>query len=402
MGGSEGKYIQEAFDANWVAPLGPNVDAFEEDLRRFTGAREVVALSSGTAAIHLALVASGVGPGDEILVQSLTFCASANPVKYLGAVPVFVDSEKESWNMDPDLLEYAIEDRISKTGKTPKAIIPVALYGMPYRIDGILEIAERYGITVIEDAAEGFGSLYKGRMLGTFGDYGIYSFNGNKMITTSGGGALVCGSLEEKNRILWYASQAREAYPFYHHEAVGYNYRLSNVSAGIGRGQMLIVEEHIAHHRRLLSLYLELLSEVHGITVRVNPSEDYNSNYWLINVTVDPSLKIKGQENVFKTPLTGAGGGMSGVVHVTGKPRSGREPNDTVEALRMYLDTAGIESRPLCKPMHRQPVFKDSPAYLNGVSDHLFDVGLCLPAGPLVTEDDVRYIVDKIKESIEG
>ena len=256
MSGTEQAFIKEAFDTNWVVPLGPNVNGFEEDLKQFAGGgKEVVALSSGTAAVHLALIACGVRPGDEVIVQSFTFCASSHPITYLGAVPVFVDSEKDSWNMDPDLLEETVKDRIARTGKTPKAIIPVALYGMPYRIDRIMEIADRYGIPVIEDAAEGFGSRFDGRMLGTFGRYGVLSFNGNKMITTSGGGALICPDQESKNEIMFYATQAREAYPYYQHERIGYNYRMSNICAGIGRGQMTVADEHIAHHRRLCRAY---------------------------------------------------------------------------------------------------------------------------------------------------
>ena len=288
MSGTEQAFIKEAFDTNWVVPLGPNVNGFEEDLKQFAGGgKEVVALSSGTAAVHLALITCGVRPGDEVIVQSFTFCASSHPITYLGAVPVFVDSEKDSWNMDPDLLEETVKDRIARTGKTPKAIIPVALYGMPYRIDRIMEIADRYGIPVIEDAAEGFGSRFDGRMLGTFGRYGVLSFNGNKMITTSGGGALICPDQESKNEIMFYATQAREAYPYYQHERIGYNYRMSNICAGIGRGQMTVADEHIAHHRRLCGLYRELLAGVDGITLHENPSDRYDSNYWLNTVVLD-------------------------------------------------------------------------------------------------------------------
>lgn len=401
MSGKEQQYIQEAFDTNWVVPLGPNVNGFEEDLKGFVGqGREVVALSSGTAAVHLALIACGVGPGDEVIVQSFTFCASSHPVRYLGATPVFVDSEKDSWNMDPELLEAAIRDRMDKTGKKPKAIVPVALYGMPYQIDRIMEIAERYDIPVIEDAAEGFGSRFDGRVLGTFGRFGVLSFNGNKMITTSGGGALVCTTEEEKRKIMWYATQAREAYPYYQHEAIGYNYRLSNICAGIGRGQMTVVDEHIAHHKRLCRLYSELLADVPGIDVHDNPDSRYDSNFWLITITVDPSIRIEGQENAYKAVVKGAVGGAAGVVHATENPRTGCEPNDNIEALRMVLDRAGIEARPLWKPMHLQPVYKDSPAYVNGVSESLFKVGMCLPSGPCVSEDDVRYIVDTIRKAI--
>ena len=400
--GLEQKYIKEAFDTNWVVPLGPNVNAFEEDLKNYVGeGREVVALSAGTAAVHLALLACGVGYGDEVIVQSFTFCASSHPITYLGATPVFLDSEKESWNMDPELLEEAIKDRIAKTGKKPKAIVPVALYGMPYQIDKIMAIAEKYDIPVIEDAAEGFGSRWEGRVLGTFGKFGVLSFNGNKMITTSGGGALVCDNVADKEKIMWYSTQAREAYPYYHHEAIGYNYRLSNVCAGIGRGQMTIVDDHIVHHKKLMKLYKELLADVPGIEVHDNPDERYDSNFWLITLSIDPKLKIKGQENAYKTVVKGAIGGAAGVVHATDSAHTDCEPNDNVEALRMVLDKAQVEARPLWKPMHKQPVYKNAPAYVNGVSEALFKVGMCVPSGPCVSEDEVRYIVDTIKNAIE-
>ena len=398
MSGAEQAFIQEAFDTNWVVPLGPNVNGFEDDLRKFVGeGKEVVALSAGTAAVHLALIACGVGPGDEVVVQSFTFCASSHPVTYLGARPVFVDSEKESWNMDPGLLEEAIKDRIAKTGRKPKAIIPVALYGMPYRIDEIMEIAGRYGIPVIEDAAEGFGSRFDGRVLGTFGRYGVLSFNGNKMITTSGGGALICPDAAAKNEIMFYATQAREAYPYYQHERIGYNYRMSNICAGIGRGQMTVADAHIAHHKHMCALYRELLKDVDGIILHENPSSRYDSNYWLNTVTVDPELRIKGQENAYRNAIKGAVGGAAGVTHAADTTHTDCEPNANVEALRIGLDALGIESRPLWKPMHRQPVYADCPAYLNGVSESLFKVGLCLPSGPCVTDEDARYIVDGIR-----
>lgn len=429
MSGREMDFIKEAFADNWVVPLGPNVNGFEKDLEAFVnhceGSEErvnhregseasgnrcesaepldkkVVALSAGTAAVHLALIACGVGSGDEVLVQSFTFCASSHPVTYLGATPVFVDSEAETWNIDPDLLETAIKDRIAKTGKKPKAIIPVALYGMPYRIDRIMEIADHYGIPVIEDAAEGFGSRFRGQVLGTFGRYGVLSFNGNKMITTSGGGALICPDADSAREILWYATQARESYPYYQHEAIGYNYRMSNICAGIGRGQMTIVDEHIAHHRHVQALYEDLLANVEGITVHKAPSPEFDSNFWLCTATLDPALRIKGQENAYKQVITGAVGGAAGVTHSTSSAVTDCQPNDNVEALRMALDAANIESRPLWKPMHRQPVYRNNPAYTNGVSESLFKVGICLPSGPWVTDENVRYIVDNIKASIE-
>ena len=434
--GLEQKYIQEAFDTNWVVPLGPNVNGFEKDLEAFVSLspnpspegegnlrKRVVALSSGTAAVHLALLDCGVGPGDEVIVQSFTFCASSNPITYLGATPVFVDSEKDSWNIDPELMEEAIKDRIAKTGKKPKAIVPVALYGMPYDIDRIMEIANRYDIPVIEDAAEGFGSRWEGQVLGTFGQYGILSFNGNKMITTSGGGALVCPDEASWKRIMWYATQAREAYPYYQHEAIGYNYRMSNICAGIGRGQMTIVNDHIAHHKHVFELYKELLKDVKGIEVHGNPDGRYDSNFWLNTITIAPEVRIKGQENAYKTVVQGAVGGAAGVVHATDNAHTDCEPNANVETLRVILDQAGVEARPLWKPMHCQPVYKraevkseklkmeggeiirqtsgSSVAYINGVSEGLFKVGMCLPSGPYVTDDDVRYIVKIILDSIQ-
>ena len=401
MSGAEQGFIQEAFDTNWVVPLGPNVNGFEDDLKRFVGQdREVVALSSGTAAVHLALIACGVGPGDEVLVQSFTFCASSHPVTYLGARPVFVDSERESWNMDPELLEEAIRDRIAKTGRRPKAIVPVALYGMPYQADRIMEIADRYDIPVIEDAAEGFGSRFDGRVLGTFGRYGVLSFNGNKMITTSGGGALICPDTAAKNEIMFYATQARESYPYYQHERIGYNYRMSNICAGIGRGQMTVADEHIAHHRHVCALYRELLEDVDGITLHENPSERYDSNYWLSTVVLDPALHVKGEEDAYGTAVQGAVGGAAGVTHAAGTTHTDCEPNRNVEAMRTALDSAGIESRPLWKPMHLQPVYKGSPSFTNGASESLFRTGLCLPSGPYVSDEDVRYIVDSIKAAL--
>lgn len=412
MSGREQDFIKEAFDSNWVVPMGPNVNGFEKDLEEFVNKvddngrikgldRKVCCLSAGTAAVHLALLACGVGPGDEVLVQSFTFCASSHPITYLGATPVFVDSERETWNMDPDLLEEAIKDRMAKTGRKPKAIIPVALYGMPYKIDRILEIANRYEIPVIEDAAEGLGSRFDGQVLGTFGEYGVLSFNGNKMITTSGGGALVCRDEEAKKEILFYATQARESYPYYQHEHIGYNYRMSNICAGIGRGQMTIIDEHISHHKHVQALYRELLADVKGVTLHENPSPRFDSNFWLCAVTLDPALKVKGQENAYKKVITGAVGGAAGVTHAASSATTDCQPNANVEAMRVALDAANIEARPLWKPMHKQPVYMDAPAYVNGVSESLFAVGLCLPAGPYVTDEDVRYIVDSIKNAIE-
>ena len=403
LSGNEQKFVQEAFDTNWVVPLGPNVNGFEKDLEEFVGQnKRVVALSAGTAAVHLGLLACGVGPGDEVCVQSFTFCASSHPITYLGATPVFIDSEKETWNMDPELLEKAIIDRKEKTGKYPKAIVPVALYGMPYKIDQIMTIANKYGIPVVEDAAEGFGSKFNGQVLGTFGKYGVLSFNGNKMITTSGGGALITENEDEWREIMMYATQYRESYPYYQHEKIGYNYRMSNICAGIGRGQMTIVNEHIAHHKKVQKLYEELLKDVKGITVHSQPATgEYDSNYWLCTITIDPQVKVKGQENAYKQVITGAVGGAAGVIHAASSAVTDCQPNDNVEAMRMGLDALNIESRPLWKPMHKQPVYKNALAYVNGVSEDLFKVGMCLPAGPYVTEDDVRFIVEAIKSLIE-
>lgn len=367
MSGNEMKYIQEAFDTNWVVPLGPNVNAFEEDLEQYVGQnKKVVALSAGTAAVHLSLIALGVKAGDEVICQSFTFSASANPIVYQGATPVFVDSEKDTWNMDPQLLEEAIKDRIAKTGKKPKAIVVVYLYGMPAKIDEIMEIAIRYDIPLVEDAAEAFGSLYKGQMCGTFGAYGIMSFNGNKMITTSGGGALICPDEDAKKRVMFFATQSREPKPYYLHKEIGYNYRMSNICAGIGRGQMTVVNDHVNHHHHICDLYVELFKDVEAITVHVNPNADFDSNYWLNTITIDS--------------------GKTGV---------------TPEDIRIHLDSKGIETRPLWKPMHTQPVFESCPAYVNGVSEGLFEIGLCLPSGPMVTDEDVARIVSEIKSIIK-
>ena len=402
MSGNEQKFIQEAFDTNWVTPLGPNVDDFETELENYIGEnKKVVALTSGTAAIHLALVACGVNRDDEVIIQSFTFCASANPITYLGAVPIFVDSEPNTWNMDPLLLEEAIKDRISNTGKKPKAIVTVSIYGMPYKIEEIAEIANRYDIPIIEDAADSFGSKYKGQMLGTFGKYGVLSFNGNKMITTSGGGALICNNDADKQEIMFYATQARENYPYYQHEKIGYNYRMSNICAGIGRGQMTIADEHIKHHQHICQLYKELLKDVDGIKLQENPSSDYDSNYWLNTITIEPWVKVKGEENAYAETIQGAVGGAGSVTHTAESLQTDCQPNKNVEALRIILDKAGIEARPLWKPMHKQPVYKDTPAYVNGVSEELFKKGLCLPSGPCVSEEDVKYIVKCIVESLE-
>jgi len=380
--GLEQKYIQEAFDTNWVVPLGPNVNGFEADLEAFLdGRRQAVALSSCTAALHLALLQMGVGQGDEVLCQSLSFCASSNPVSYCGAKPVLIDSDPDTWNLDPVMLEQAIQDRIAVTGKKPKAIIVVDLYGMPAKWTEIEAIGRRYDIPIIEDAANALGSYYDGKPCGLFGELATYSFNGNKIITTSGGGALLCNDEETKKHTIYLATQARENAPYYQHENIGFNYRLSNICAGIGRGQMTILDEHIRHHQHVHNLYTELLQEVKGIEVHGNPSKAFDSNFWLTTITIDPAVKVKGQETPHRV-------------------FSECEPNANVEALRVFLDQAGIEARPLWKPMHKQPVYKDAPAYVNGVSESLFKVGMCLPSGPYVSDEDVRYIVETIKEAI--
>ena len=400
MSGKEMAFIQEAFDTNWVVPLGPNVNGFEKDLEAFVGQdKEVVALASGTAAVHLALLACGVGRDDEVLVQTFTFCASSHPITYLGAQPVFVDSEPDTWNMDPQLLEEAIKDRMAKTGRKPKAIVPVYLYGMPGKIDEIMEVANRYDIPVVEDAAEGFGSLYHGQVVGTFGRYGVLSFNGNKMITTSGGGALVCPDAASKQKIMFYATQARESYPYYQHEEIGYNYRMSNICAGIGRGQMTVLADHIAHHRHVADLYREGFRHVEGITFH-DEQPGMTSNFWLNTILIDPALHVKGEENAYAETVKGAVGGAAGVVHQSETAHTDCEPNRNVEAMRVELDKAGIESRPLWKPMHRQPVYRTAPAYVNGVSEQMFKRGLCLPSGPCVSDEDVAYIIAEIKKAI--
>ncbi len=358
MSGHEQKYIQEAFDTNWVVPLGPNVNAFEEQLSNYLGEdKNVIALVSGTSAIHLALVQLGIGVGDEVICQSFTFAASANPIKYVGANPVFVDSEKETWNMNPAFLEMAIKDRIQKTGMKPKAIIPVHLYGMPANMQAIMEIANRYQIPVIEDAAEALGSTYKGRKCGAFGEFACLSFNGNKMITTSGGGALVSSTIEQAKRTMFYATQARDEAPHYQHSEIGYNYRMSNICAGIGRGQMTVLDSHINRRREIHSIYSTSLSNLKGITLLENPNEDYQSNHWLTCAQIEPE-----------------------------------KAGFTREDLRLAMEAANIETRPLWKPMHLQPVFSDSPFYGDGTSERLFERGLCLPSSPILSQEDLNRV----------
>jgi dTDP-4-amino-4,6-dideoxygalactose transaminase len=363
MGGHEQKFIQEAFDTNWVVPLGPNVNGFEEDLEQFLGEGvHVVALSSGTAAIHLALIMLGVEPGDEVLCQSFTFAASANPITYLGGKPIFIGSEPKSWNMCSKALEEAIEDRMAKTGNKPKVIIPVHLYGMPARMNEIMDIAQKYEIPVLEDAAEALGSEYEGRKCGTFGKYACLSFNGNKMITTSGGGALVCPSEESAKRVMFYATQARDQAPHYQHSRIGYNYRLSNICAGIGRGQMMVLDEHVARRRQIHAIYKQELEKLPGISLHNNPSDKFNSNHWLTCIVVNPE-----------------------------------QTGFTREELRLAMEQENIETRPLWKPMHLQPVYANTPYYGNDTCERLFDDGLCLPSGSSLTDDDITRVIEVVK-----
>ncbi len=358
MGGTEQDYIKEAFDSNWVAPLGPNVTGFEEDLERYLGQNVLVgALSSGTAALHLGLILLGVKTGDEVICQSMTFSASANPIAYQGATPIFIDSEKDTWNLCPNALETAIKDRVSK-GKKPKAIIAVHLYGMPYKIEEIRSIADKYEIPILEDSAEALGSTYKGQNCGTFGDISVLSFNGNKIITTSGGGAIVVKSIDQKNKAIFLSTQARDNAPHYQHSEIGYNYRMSNICAGVGRGQMEVLDAHISKRRNMHNFYMDIFKGNTSINVFSEPNENYFSNHWLSAITVNPSLN-------------------------GGKTR---------EDLRLLFETQNIESRPLWKPMHLQPVFKNAPYYGGTVSENLFDNGLCLPSGSNLTDDEKERI----------
>ena len=364
MGGNEKQYVDDAFSSNWIAPLGPNVTGFENDIASYLSSDVYVgALSSGTAALHLGLILLDVKPGDEVLCQSMTFSASANPIVYLGAKPIFIDSEKDTWNICPEALETAIKDRIAK-GKKPKAIIAVHLYGMPYKVTEIRAIADKYEIPILEDSAEALGSSYKGQKCGTFGDIGILSFNGNKIITTSGGGAIVTKTAALKEKAIFYATQARENAPHYQHSHIGYNYRMSNICAGIGRGQMEVLDEHVALRRQMHDFYVKLFATIDGVEVFEAPSEDYFANYWLSAITID--------EN--KTKVI------------------------TREKLRLALDDENIESRPLWKPMHLQPIFKNAPYYGGNISETLFKNGLCLPSGSNLLVD----YKERIKECLNN
>lgn len=360
MSGTEQKWIDEALRTEWIVPLGPNVDEFERRLERYLSEPSVVALSAGTAAIHLALVMLGVKSGDEVICQSFTFAASANPVMYQGATPVFVDSEPDTWNMSPEWLEKAILDRKAVTGQYPKAIIPVHLYGMPAKLDEILSIAEKYNIPVVEDSAEALGSEYKGKKCGTFGKYGCLSFNGNKIITTSGGGALVCHSKEDGDRVKFYATQAREPMPYYYHKVIGFNYRLSNVSAGIGCGQMDVLQQHVDLRRGIHDFYTDTLSDISGVSVQQNPSSDFNSNFWLSTIIIDPA--------------------------------TGKDP----ESLRLFMAERGVETRRLWRPMHMQPVYAYAPYYGSNCCERLFERGLCLPSGSSLSDNELKYVSDCI------
>ncbi len=363
MGGREVDYVREAFESNWVAPMGPNVDMFEKDLADYCGVKHVAALSSGTAAIHLALIILGVGRGDEVLASSFTFSATVNPIVYQGATPVLIDSEPGTWNMCPDLLEEAIRDRLKK-GKRPAAIIPVHLYGMPARMERIMKIAREYGIPVIEDAAEALGSRYRGQMLGSFGDVSVLSFNGNKIITTSGGGALLSGNQDHIRKARFLSTQSREDAPHYQHSQIGYNYRMSNVVAGIGRGQMEVIGLRVEQRRKNNAFYREVLEGANGISFQEEPDDTFYSNYWLTAITVDP--------------------------------KSGTKVGD----IRESMEKEQIDSRPLWKPMHLQPVFADCPAYVNGVSEELFDRGICLPSGTGLTREEKMTIRESLTHSI--
>ena len=367
MGGTEQKFVNEAFDTNWVAPLGPNVEGFEKDLENYLGiGNHVAALGSGTAALHLALILLGVERGDEVICQSMTFSASANPIVYQGATPIFVDSEPETWNICPNHLEEAIKDRIAK-GKKPKAIIAVHLYGMPYKVDEIRKISEQYEIPIIEDSAEALGSSYKGNKCGTFGDISILSFNGNKIITTSGGGALVSRNLKHKEKAIFLATQARDNAPHYQHSEVGYNYRLSNISAGIGRGQMEVLDKHVGFRRAMNLFYKEIFKKKGGISVFEEPDEDRYSNHWLSCILVDEKIT-----------------GFS------------------VETIRLAMAENNIECRPLWKPMHLQPVFKNAPYYGSKISENLFEKGLCLPSGSNLKSEEKVKINDVLLHFIEN
>lgn len=425
MSGHEMKFINEAFADEWVVPLGPNVSGFEKELKSFLendsnsrsckscgneffkllsplADKKVVALCSGTSALHLGLINLGIQPGDEVMVQSMTFSASVNPVRYVNAIPVMIDSEPDSWNMSPELLDYAIDDRIKKTGKKPKAIVVVCLYGMPADYDKILKIAEKWDIPVLEDAAEAFGSSFCGRCCGTFGHYGVLSFNGNKMITTSGGGALVCPDEERAKKTMYYATQSRLGYAYYQHEDIGYNYRMSNICAGIGRGQLIVAKDYISHHRHRQAYYRRYLADIAGITLHENPDSRYDSNFWLCTILLDETLKVKGQEDAYAEAVSGTVGGAGGVTATGSSIHTDCEPNANVEAMRIGLAKLNIETRPLWKPMHRQPVFSEFPAYINGVSEDLFHRGLCLPSGPYVSDEDADFVIESIKSLIAG
>ena len=385
--------IEKILYSGYIAE-GEKVYEFERSFGEYVDNPNVLSLNSGTAALHIALMLAGVGPDDEVISTALTAEPTNVAIKLVGAKVVWADVDPATGLIAPQSIRQKISPRT-------KAIIVVHYAGMVCDMDRINAIAADAGIPVIEDAAEGLGSRYDGQVCGTFGRYGVLSFNGNKMITTSGGGALICPDEETKKKIMFYATQARESYPYYQHEEIGYNYRMSNICAGIGRGQMTVFDEHIAHHQHTCQLYKELLAGVEGIVLHENPSSRFDSNYWLNTILLDPSLHVKGEEHAYKTAVQGAVGGAAGVTHVASSLHTDSEPNRNVEAMRMALDAVGIESRPLWKPMHLQPVYKNNPCYVNGVSESLFRQGLCLPSGPCVTDEDVAYIVQEIKTVIK-
>ena len=409
MHGDEQKWVDEALQSNWVSTVGTNINEIEKQTAEIIGRRYAVALSSGTAALHLGIrqageklygkpkAGFGALEGHKVFASDMTFGATVHPIAYEGGQAIFIDSEYDTWNMDPEALEKAFE-------KYPdvRLVVWAHLYGTPGKIDEIKAIAHAHHALLVEDAAESFGALYKGMQTGKFGDASILSFNGNKILTGSTGGMYLTDSKEDADQVRKWSTQSREAAPWYQHEEMGYNYRMSNICAGIGRGQMLVLEDHIAHHRHVQALYRELLSDVDGVTLHENPSPHYDSNFWLCTVTLSPTLKVKGHDKAYATAVSGAVGGAAGVTHAAADTHTDCEPNANVEAMRVFLDAAGIESRPLWKPMHRQPVYASNPAYVNGVSESLFKVGLCLPSGPMVSDDDVRYIVDSIKAAIDA
>ena len=408
MHGEELEYVTEAYNTNWMSTVGKNINEVEKIAAEKSEVKYAVGLSCCTAALHLCCklagerlygkpaISHGALEGRRVFCSDMTFDATLNPVVYEGGIPVFIDTDRDTWNMDPVALEKAFE-----MYPEVKLVVSAELYGFPGRMDEIKKICEKHGALLIEDAAEAMGATIDGRQCGSFGDYSAVSYNGNKIITGSSGGCLLTNSLEDANKARKWSTQARENAAWYQHEEVGYNYRMSNICAGIGRGQMTVLDEHIAHHQHTCQLYKELLAGVEGIVLHENPSSRFDSNYWLNTILLDPSLHVKGEEHAYETAVQGAVGGAAGVTHVASSLHTDSEPNRNVEAMRMALDAVGIESRPLWKPMHLQPVYKNNPRYVNGVSESLFKQGLCLPSGPCVTDEDVAYIVQEIKNSVK-